>query len=218
MDEAVAFYVGNQLVHDKNGQGNLGYGLAEIRCASMATCVNGVDGQSVVNKNIMQQFEEMKTKLLQAQCSELTKNADEIVRLMMIPHIQGTLRYAQRTSSFAFPSEAMQAEGAVFAAAILPKVYACDKTAADTIYSNMMLTPVKNSKADFSAVKRAFERVYVCLDVTCAEVGGVVDEITRTTYVKGAEPCGKYGQPSEAILFSLSVVVVVVSAVCGLLM
>lgn len=158
---------------------------------SMATCENGIEGQSVVNKKVMIEFDAMKSKVEQALCAASHENADEIVRLMMIPHIQGTLRYAQRTNSFAFPSESMQAEGAIHAAAILPKVNQCSSAAAQVIYNNMKLTPDKNSKADFAAVKKAFEEVYPCLKVTCAEVGGVVNEFTRNTYVQGAEPCGK---------------------------
>ncbi|KAL7578362.1 hypothetical protein ACA910_012766 [Epithemia clementina (nom. ined.)] len=214
LDEAVAFYVGNQLDGDINEQGNLAYGLAEIRCSSMATCENGIDGESIVNKKIMAQFEDMKSKMLDARCAACQENADEIVRLMTIPHIQGTLRYAQRTESFAFPSESMQAEGAIFAAAILPKVNACSSAAADVIYNNMKLTPDKNSKADFGAVKRALEEVYGCLRVSCAEIGGVVNEITMNTYVKGAEPCGKVNNlASSAQVLSRSLFVGAIAAV-----
>ena len=219
LDEAVAFYVGNQLAIIDDGLGNLAYALAEIRCPNTATCENVLEGQSMVNKNIMMQFDEFKSKLSKAQCSELKENANEIVRLMMIPHIQGTLRYASRTEAFAFPSESMQAEGALFAAVILPKVNDCNSDAAEVIYNNMKLLPTKNTKAVFREVKKALEEVYSCLGITCEEIGGVVDERAKDRYIEGAEPCGKVNAlTSDGLTVGLGMSVVGLCAVITFLM
>lgn len=187
LDEAVAFYVGSQ--HAVNNLGNLPYGLAERRCRNYATCTNITSGVSKVNVKVMQQFNALKTKFIGNDCSQTQEGVDEVVRLMMIPLIQATLRYAYLTSATVVPTEAQQTEAAIFAAGILPKVHECDAAAAATIYENVKLNNMM-SKANFPAVKAAFESVYECLKVTCEEVGGLVNTTTRNTYVSGAGPCG----------------------------
>ncbi|KAL7578357.1 hypothetical protein ACA910_012762 [Epithemia clementina (nom. ined.)] len=188
LDEAVAFYVGNLVSSDS--EGNLGYALAEKRCENFGTCVNVLEGQSNVNKNIMAKFNELKSLFASRQCENTQAGIDEIIRLMMIPLIQGTLRYAYLTSSDENPTEEMQAEGFVFALGILPQVHKCDAQAAATIYDNMAFKEGKNTKADFAQVKSAFESVYGCLKISCGEVGGLVDTSTKNTYYQGAAPCG----------------------------
>ena len=51
-----------------------------------------------------------------------------------------------------------RAEGAVFAAAVLPQVHACNAASAKTIYDNMN---INGAAVDFNAVKAAFEGCYV---------------------------------------------------------
>uniref|UniRef100_A0A7S2YN77 Uncharacterized protein n=1 Tax=Entomoneis paludosa TaxID=265537 RepID=A0A7S2YN77_9STRA len=223
LDEAVGFYVGSEYVTDPDGQGNLFYGLAEKRALNFATGVNGIAGQSMVNNKIMQEFNAMKSKLNAGQCDESESNAREIIRLMQIPLIQGTIRYAQILSTTIDPLEKSMAEGAVFAAGILPKVNACNEDTATTIYEHMRLTPSKASKADFDAVKRAFESVYDCLEVSCADIGGMIDPATGDTYIDGAEPCGRVtamgvSNDSGAGTFSLSIGVAAIAGLAALFM
>ena len=218
LDEAVAFYVGN--LHSEDGRGNLAYALAEKRCKNFATCVDGTSGMSNVNKEIMQLFNTLKGQFSQAQCDETQANVDEVVELMQIPMVQGTLRYAYFTDINETPTEAMQAEGYIFAAGILPKVHACSETDAKTIYDNMVLKRNQNTKADFAAVKKAFENNYKCMGITCADVGGLVDETTGNTYYKGAEPCGGVvgvGM-SAGVTHTLSVVGGIVAVVAAFMM
>ena len=191
LDEAVAFYVGNQHAADPLGRGNLGFSLAEKRGANFATMTGAdfISGQSKVNEGIMREFRVLKGQFINTQCAEAEVGVAEVVRLMQIPLIQGTLRYAHRTSTNPTPTEAMQTEGAIFAAGILPIVHACDSEAASTICNNMQLKPDRSTKADFSVVKSAFEGVYSCMGLTCADVGGLIDEANEGFYVQGGEPC-----------------------------
>mmetsp|Transcript_14676 Transcript_14676/g.19154 ORF Transcript_14676/g.19154 Transcript_14676/m.19154 type:complete len:518 (+) Transcript_14676:112-1665(+) len=208
LDEAVAFYVGSQYVSDPDGQGNLNYALAEKRAGNFATKEDGTSGQAEVNRLMMLEFNDMKSKLNAGQCPESGANAEEMVRLMQIPFIQGTMRYAYLldNSNDVTSSEKQMAEGAIFAAGILPAVHDCNPATATIIYDNMKLTPSKASSADFGEVKRAFESVYSCLGVSCAEVGGLVDTATGTSYFTGAEACGgvQFGSTSGASAISAS--------------
>ena len=40
----------------------------------------------------------------------------------------------------------------------------------------------------FAVVKEALESVYTCMGITCAQVGGLLEEGT-TDYISGFEPC-----------------------------
>merc|ERR1719420_2739795 len=81
------------------------------------------------------------------------------------------------------------AEGAAFSAAILPRIHACDATAAKTISDNMNMEIAENARmsAGFAAVKKAFESTYTCLGMTCAHVGGLI--LQDAEYYGGAGPC-----------------------------
>merc|ERR1712226_605781 len=172
------------------GGGNLYYALGQKRAANFATAAEGVAGQAEVNRKVMLEFNDMKGKLNAGECDAAVDNAREVTRLMQIPLIQGTLRYANILDSTESPTEKAMAEGAVFAAGILPVVHECNSNHATTIYENMRLTNSRRSNADFGAVKRAFEAVYNCLGISCAEIGGLVDTAKEGEYVAGASPCG----------------------------
>jgi len=189
LDEAVAFYVGYE-----GEEGDLYYGLAQKRAANFATAEGGILGQAEANRKIMIQFKEMQDKLNARQCNELKENADEIGRLMNIPLIQSTLRYAYLNSVTRFPNAKYIAEGAIFAAGILPIVHSCDEDAAKTIYDNAKMgrTPDQNTY-DFEPLKKAFESVYKCMNIQCSDIGGLVDDASGgKLYFKTAEPCDGY--------------------------
>merc|ERR1712232_1270243 len=69
-------------------------------------------------------------------------------------------------------SEKAKAEGAVFAASVLPRVHACNEADAKTIYDNMK---VEASSTDFQAVLKAFENNYMCMGIAVWEVGAIYD-------------------------------------------
>eukprot|EP00964_Phaeocystis_antarctica_P129927 scaffold93760_cov64-Phaeocystis_antarctica.AAC.1 len=111
---------------------------------------------------------------------------------MTVPLVQGALRYAYKVGKTGeFPNiptdqtSKNAAEGATFAAAVLPLVHACNTASADTISANLKFGAatfssstgeyVSGTQPDFPKVKSAFENVYACLGITCAQVGGLLN-------------------------------------------
>lgn len=198
LDEAVAFYVGSTYVTEADGLGHLFYGLAEKRAKNFGTAADVTSGQSEVNRLIMLQFNDLKDLLNQGMCVQAETNVREIVRLMQIPLIQGTIRYANIVGTASSPTEQAIAEGAIFAAGILPNVHNCSSAAAQTIYDNMKLTGSVPS-TNFDDVKEAFESVYDCLRVSCEEIGGLIDITSAdNSYLPGAEPCGSNSESNNS--------------------
>merc|ERR1712021_36808 len=120
---------------------------------------------------------------------------DELQRLMLIPLIQGAMRYAYKTE-FDTYSEKAEAEGTVFALAVVPAVYACDADAGNKIAENMEVG--QSGTAGFQNVKTAFESTYECLGVDGMAVGGLYDSATET-YFEGAGPAGGSGSSSMSM-------------------
>jgi hypothetical protein len=186
LDEAVAFYVGASHATDADGIGNLFFAFPEKRCPNFATCENGVEGQSKVNTEIFKQFNVMQGHLVDLNCDEAKKNVDNIVKKMDVAWLQGTMRYAWINEFDVTANDKSLAEGLIFALGVLPKIHVCDATAADTILNAVTIGGTPN----FAAVKSALESVYNCMGVTCADIGGLVDPVTKNSYAAGAAPCG----------------------------
>lgn len=198
LDEAVAFYTGVLEGTDGSGVGNLMYDLADKRCANFKTCGkkgNEVSGTAKVNIDIFAQFNDMKKVLRSSdanKCDVARTHKERIAQLIFVPFIQGTLRYSYRTATVDDPSDKEIAERAVFAAAVLPMVHSCNNDHAQTIYQN---SKAENIQVDFGAVKNAFESVYSCLQISCDDIGGLVDE--NGDYFPGAESCGSGSSSSS---------------------
>jgi hypothetical protein len=193
-DEGVAFYTGSlvgetSIANGGTEIGKLVYALAEKRCINFKTCGesgDSVEGGAYVNRELFKLFDEGQQLLYSGQCSSVRPIVDRIVELMTVPLIQGTLRYAYKVGVQGVTSTKDKAEGAVFAAAVLPLVHACSVDAANTIYSNMKIGAT--APPDFPAVKALFEANYQCIGVTCADVGGYW-EAGANGYYAGAGPC-----------------------------
>jgi len=197
-DEGVAFYTGTLEGTDGSGSGKLVYGLADSRCANFKTCGAGGDetsGTSMVNLEIFKNFDIGQAKIRKGDCASARTEKEMIENLMLVPLIQGTLRYAWKTDNEAY-SEKAESEGTIFALACLPAVAACDAAAAKVIADN--LTVNQNGSADFAAVKGAFESTYECMGVDPAAVGGLYDAATGTYYA-GAEPASAGAATNMAI-------------------
>merc|ERR1712176_903395 len=190
-DEAVAFYTGSLEGSDGSGNGKLLYALADQRCINFKTCGdegNSTVGMSHVNNEIFRLFTVGSRMLAQAKCSEARKKKEGIERLMTVPLIQGALRNAYVLSTNKNAGEKVEAEGATYAAAVLPIVHDCDQDAAKVIFANMKTkTGTEIFDVDFEAVKNAFEKVYPCIGIRGSEVGGIWNEATSSYFV-GAEP------------------------------
>ena len=118
-------------------------------------------------------------------CSSVRPLVNQIVSLMTVPLVQGALRYAYKNSQAAdMASPKNAAEGATFSAAVLPLVHNCNAASATVVSDNLKFglfptggTAVTARYSNFAAVKAAFEDVYACLGITCAQVGGLIQAI-----------------------------------------
>jgi hypothetical protein len=148
-----------------------------------------------VNEALFKQFTKGKVALQEGKCADVPPIKKLIVELMSIPLVQGSLRYAYKVAKLLGGSKVF-AEGAAFSAAILPRIHACDASAAKVISDNMNMEISEKARmsAGFGAVKKAFETVYECLGITCASVGGLI--LQDAEYYEGAEPCGKTSKGS----------------------
>lgn len=187
-DEAVAFYTGSIPKTSGDG-GHLLYTLAQKRCENYGTCLTtGAEtGMASVNSEVFKNFRIGKQNLLMGNCEVVRQNVARITQLMTVPLIQGTMRYAYVMDKQNDTREKAEAEGATFAAAVLPILSACNEADADIVYDNMKVG--NGGSASFEVVKDAFERNYGCLGITCNDVGGLLDVVTNG-YLEGAEPCG----------------------------
>ena len=131
-----------------------------------------------MNVALFELFDYGRDWLQQGRCSSVRPLVDQIVSLMTVPLVQGALRYAYKNSKagtdMASPKNA--AEGATFSAAVLPLVHHCNT---DNLKFGLFPDGVNatGSYSDFAAVKAAFEDVYACLGITCAQVGGLIQAI-----------------------------------------
>mmetsp|Transcript_37819 Transcript_37819/g.61789 ORF Transcript_37819/g.61789 Transcript_37819/m.61789 type:complete len:518 (+) Transcript_37819:133-1686(+) len=188
-DEGVCFYTGSiEGVDGLTGDGKLLHQLADKRCENFKTCgESGTDlaGPAMVNHKLGGLFALGNHQLLSGECATARGTVKKVITQMYIPMIQGTLRYAYKVDKLQ-GGETEKAEGATFAAAVLPRVHAASPAAASIIYDNMR---VGAPTTDFKAVKKAFESVYADIGVSCTDIGGLWFE-GDDTYYPGMEPCG----------------------------
>lgn len=200
-DEGVAFYTGTREGSSLGGNTNgvMSYRLAEKRCENFKTCGasgDALSGTSYVNSKIFEHLATGKNNLLAGKCEETRALVRQMVALMAVPLIQGTLRYAYKVSKLS-GGDTEKAEGAVFAAAIVPRVNYCNAIDAATIMNNMKIGAPSTS---FAAVKTAFENNYACMNITCANVGGLWE---AEAYYADAEPCPMGGGGSTSTAFTI---------------
>jgi len=185
-DEGVAFYTGTLEGTDGSGSGKLVYGLADARCSNFKTCGANADetgGTSHVNLEIFKHFDIGQAKIRKGECASARADKEIIENLMLVPLIQGTLRYAWKTANEAY-SEKAESEGTIFALAVAPVVAHCDAAAAKVISDNVVAGQA--GTCDFVAVKEAFESTYECMGVDPASVGGLYDAATGSYYEDAA--------------------------------
>jgi len=169
------------------------YRLAEKRCANFGTCgLSGTatSGTAKVNVDLFPLFAEGARMLERGQCSAVRPIVNQIVSLMTVPLVQGSLRYAYKIGMVAADrSQKNAAEGAVFAASVLPLVNYCNPASAATIAANQKFGLFDaGTYPNFPAVKAAFEETYACLGITCAQVGGLVSS-SGTLLDAATAPC-----------------------------
>merc|ERR1711904_477464 len=178
IDEAAAFYAGSLegSAAAGNSAGKMIFRLAEKRCSNFGTCT-GPQSQAKANQMVIAKLQEAQTELKNARCSNVPALRETITSLMSIPLVQGSLRYAWKVAEDQ-GGETEKAEGAVFSAAILPRVSACDTAKAKIISDNMKIDATNHMSAGFTAVKAAFEATYCCLGINCDDIGGLLKSST----------------------------------------
>merc|ERR1719182_571273 len=141
-DEVVAFYTGTLEGTEEGGgsRGKLVYRLAEKRCANFGTCGrfgDSTSGTAHVNYALFDLFAEGARLLKRGECASVRPMVNEIVSLMTVPLVQGTLRYAYKVGvgPDANRSQKNAAKGATFAAAVLPMVSYCNPASAKIVSS-----------------------------------------------------------------------------------
>ena len=180
-DEAVAFWAGSMTRGHAYGalppDDNLMYELGDKRCQNFMTCADGFTGTAKVNQELLAFFN--RGQILarvggSAECPPMEDIHDKIGTLMLVPFVQGTLRYLSYTK------DAQDAKAAgelwAFATAILPFVAEADANAAEMLYRRAwQLDFTSNS---YEEIKSALEATYPKLGagagvglVTCEAVG-----------------------------------------------
>lgn len=201
-DEAVAFYTGSLEQSDDSSDGILLHALADKRCENFRTCgedANKVKGTSKVNIEVFRHLKAGQNDLRDRNCASARRQKEMVEGFMAVPLVQGTLRYAWINDyEEATSSDKEHAEGAIFAASVLPLVHACNPDDAEFIYENMRASPAR-TRPDFKGIKRAFERNYECMGITCASVGGLYDENDQN-YLQHASPCGVSSSNQTAVI------------------
>ena len=147
-DEGWAFYAGSQVAATAAGavtdDGTLIWELSEKRADDFGT--DDTSGPASVNVQLLAKFIEGRDKIIAADCAGAEPLVEDIRKLMTVPLVQGTLKYAFKADPANSAGDctadasntAMTAadgcvkswsEGWAFAAAVLPQVYNCDQTA-----------------------------------------------------------------------------------------
>ncbi|CAM9887341.1 unnamed protein product [Ectocarpus sp. 8 AP-2014] len=208
-DEGWAFYAGSLEGTDAGGSGDgqMIYALAEKRCENFGTCSGDTDGSdatgvSAINSELLTLWEAGKANLLAGECTEASAVIDEIVPLMAVPLIQGLLRYTYLADpAIGTGGDKEAAELWAFSASILPWISACDAAVGTKVRDNTELGSASAPMADgYAAIKAELETVYSCMGITCAQVGGLLDD--TGAYYTDFEPCTDGATDSDSSLDS----------------
>jgi len=221
-DEALTFYTGSTIgtSYATSSTGKLGYALADKRCQNFKTCANDFDGISKVNEEILALFiqgkEHAKASPSTDDCNMIEHLGDRIIGQMLIPLVQGTVRYLYKTSEAQSSKEA--GELWAFATAILPFVHNVDPDAAARLYARAWSHDFSEPWTD---VRGAIEGTYGGMgagdgvgQVSCEAVGDLYDE-SETLISAG----GCYGEVEledwEIALIVLGTIALVSFLGCG---
>lgn len=214
IDEAVAFHVGSQEGQVKGGidglmttSGNVRYlmfALAEKRCANFGTCTadapdaNPTEGYSAVNSELMSLFTDLQSQFDLAaglshtpagwSCSDAETIRDSIFSKLLVPLVQGVLRYLWKTDpAVGTATNKELGELWAFATAILPMVDSVDSEVASALYERAWSQDFNTN--DFASMKTMLESTYSGLGITCADVGQLCDN------TNSGSDCVPYSEP-----------------------
>lgn len=172
-DEAWAFYAGSAVGASGKGSGYLLYTLAQKRCANFGTCT--CKGEADVNCCIRRLFAKGKKPLLAGNCKQVITVKNDIVKKMLIPLIQGLLRYVvlANGANNADPKVKSHAEGWAFLKAVLPWIKLCNKQSAAILIKNFRPSANPPMRDSVKKVSDAVYKVLKCLGITCKDIGSL---------------------------------------------
>merc|ERR1711871_1511423 len=224
-DEAVAFFAGSLESVTKGGVtgysgGYLQYYLADKRCENFGTCTASYDtnadeyaGESKVNEEIIALFQRGEDEISAAvditsttsaaaktKCDVPAKTMEEVATKMLVPFIQGTIRYLYKTQTTSGRTAKQAGELFAFASTILPFIHAADPAAAKMLYTHVWEMPADpaNDVNTLADIKSAIEATYPKLGfgagigtIKCSDIGqlgspteqllgGCVDTVSST--------------------------------------
>jgi hypothetical protein len=201
-DEAVAFYTGslegalkggnNGLASCDDGNCELQFQLSDYRCTNFGTCTADFDGDrwsgySKNNEEIFKLFQQGEGEITEAATSSNTaatkcdlpdRTHEKVVTKMLVPFVQGCMRYLWKTKDSQKAKEA--GELFAFASAALPFIDAVDPVAATKLFTRAW-------KLDFTTytyeeTKQGIEGTLSRLGagegigtISCADIGDLVD-------------------------------------------
>merc|ERR1711935_1172600 len=200
-DEAVAFFAGSLESVTKGGVtgysgGYLQYYLADKRCENFGTCTASYDtnpddftGESKVNEEIITLFQRGENEIAAAvtstsatKCDVPAKTMEEISTKMLVPFIQGTIRYLHKTELKAKRKAKEVGELFAFASTILPFIHAVDPATATMLYNHVweMPTDPASDANTVATIKSAMEATYPKLGfgagigtLKCSDIGSL---------------------------------------------
>jgi len=178
-DEAWAYYAGS--LERGSGNGFSAYALAEKRAKNFGTMAAG---RSSVNRRILRAMNAGKRQVrAKSAGAGLLKSAKCIRALLLVPSIQGCLRYSYRVSSTTatsrLPKEA--AEAWAFCAAVLPALARANAGAAQRVRQQVFLSGVK--RPNWPIVRAAFGASTLNkMGIRCADVGSLNVESPKAAH------------------------------------
>merc|ERR1740138_1934406 len=207
-DEGVAFYTGSLAgtTAGHKSKGQLVFALAEKRCENYGTChIRG--GLSQVNTELFKLFAQGRDKLHysgSSTCDDARPILDDIIRLMTVPLVQGTLRYAYKVGHMngvdndkSDQTAKNHAEGAPFAQALLPLLHHCDAAAAKVVSDNMKFNG--QTFATDSGITCAQVGQLLLTDNTPADgvIKAGMEACTHKAYIAGYNPGSSVTQHNQ---------------------
>lgn len=206
VDAGAMLYVGSMEGAAKNGNafgGESLFSTAKELCADFNTCIGSTDTgatTAAVNEVVMMAMNDVVDSISSQNCPEaIALVEDTIVPAILIPLIQGTLKYASFNEYLlAGTDDASLSIGDAFSRAVVPLVHQSSPSNAETIKNQMQFQLTSDPVAGgFPSVADAFRQSITALKVQCEEVGVLVDEPIKSDLcgdgVTGGQPTSPGG-------------------------
>ena len=184
LDKAASFFCGS--LADEGDDGVLLYSLAQTRHNEFHPKSSP---QVPLGDHLVKIFQEAQDSSLRGDCDAIAQYKQFIVDKMKVPLVQSVLRYAYVRENHVFSDDLEREKalsfGATYLAGLLPFVHACSESSAAVLYDELHFG--SDTKPSFERVKTTLESQYVCLRISCEEVGGLL--LNDEDYARGGAPC-----------------------------